>query len=178
LRTVISVHSGPRDGAISKVHSDDKAAVRKGLAVNHASEARSFVPRGNSNGLARLPRASRKDASSVWTDIIGVRSFLSIGAGIFGLGKAYHDDDGKPSFHSAAERVIQRHVAQTLTRQIRDSGDALIPMGNVHHDLREDDSNERSWFPGWYGGLSPDSSLPETTSPTSPLHLDSICSRG
>jgi hypothetical protein len=155
LCAVISMHGGPYDGVTLKVHSDNESAVRQRLAVNDVSECWVFVSRSNPYGIARLPEALGKDASAAWTDIVGVRALFSVGVGIFGLGQAYHHDDGKPSFHSAAERVIQRHVAQTLTRQIRDSGDALIPMGNVHHDLREDDSNERSWFPGRYDGLSP-----------------------
>ena len=55
LRTIISVHGGPRDGTISKAHSNDKAAICQRLAVNDVSEGRRFVPGSNSNEVARLP---------------------------------------------------------------------------------------------------------------------------
>jgi len=171
------VHGGPRDGPILKVHSNDKAAIRQRLAVNDVSECRIFVPRSNSNGIARFPGTSGKEASAAWADIVGVRPLFSIGASIFCLGKAYDDDDGKPSFHPAAERVIKRHVAQTLTGQIRDSGGALIRMGNVRHDLRERDTNERADGPLGGSAVGRLISLPETPPATSRLHLDSICSR-
>jgi len=49
--------------------------------------------------------------------------------------EAYHHDDGESPFHSATERVVQMHFAQTLTGHLRCYG-ALIRLGNVHPDLR------------------------------------------
>ena len=126
------MHCGPRDGATLKVYSDDKAAICQRLAVNDVSEGRSFVPGSNSNEVARLPGANGKEAGTAWTDIIGIGALLFVGIRILCLSKAYDDDDGKASFDSAAERVIQGHVAQTLTGRIRDCGGALIRKGNVH----------------------------------------------
>jgi hypothetical protein len=73
--------------------------------------------------------------------------------------------------------VIQRHVAQTLAGQIRGCRGALIRMGNVRHDLREGDSNERADGPPGGTAVGRLISLPEAPPATSRLDLDSICPR-
>lgn len=138
------MYGGPCDGAISKVQSDDKAAVRQRMAVNHIREGRIFVPRSNPYRIARLPGTKGENASAAWTDIVGIRALLAVGATMPCLGETYYNNDGKPPFHPTTERVIQRHVAQTLTGQIRNCGGALILMQNVHDDLRKGSSNWRA----------------------------------
>jgi hypothetical protein len=98
-----------------EVHSDDKATVVQRLAVNYVPACRIFVPRSNLYRIAKLPGAIGVDASAAWADVIGVRTLFSIGDRAFRLCKAYHHDDGETPFHSATERVVQRHFAQTLT---------------------------------------------------------------
>jgi len=75
------------------------------------------MPRSNLYRISKLPGTNGVDASTAWTDVVGVSTLSSIGARTFRLCEAYHHDDGEPPFHSATERGVQRHFAQTLTGQ-------------------------------------------------------------
>ena len=113
LYAAIFVQGGPHDGGILELYSDAVAVVGQLPTINDRPAGRIFVQWSNPYYVAGLPRVFREYASSVRTNVVGVGSF-SIGARRFTVCEAHHGDDGKPPFRSAAERVVQRYVAQTL----------------------------------------------------------------
>src|SRR5258708_10197390 len=109
------VQSGPRDRGTLKFHSDAIAAVRHSLAINHLSACHIAVQRSNPYHVVRLPRLFRKNASAVRTNVIGVGLLFSVVSRRLRWSEAYRDDDGEPSFHSAAEAVVQGCAASILS---------------------------------------------------------------
>lgn len=109
---VIPLHCGPLDIIAMEFHSDAIAVVRQLLTISYLPAGRITVQWSNPYRVAQLPDVFRKDASTAWTDVIGIRPLLfSIGTCRLTVREAHHDDNGQPPFRPATELVVQRNLA-------------------------------------------------------------------
>lgn len=107
LYAVKSAHGGPRDGAILKLHSDAIAVIRHPLTINDVPANRFFVHGSYQYLVIRLQRLLGEYASAMCTDVIGVRSLLSVGTRTSCHREAYYQNDRKPPFHPATDCLVQ-----------------------------------------------------------------------
>ena len=114
LDAVISAHDGPRDMTILKLHPDAVAVVRQPFAINHLPAGRLFLNGSYHYVVTRLLGVFREQAGPVRADVIRVRPLFAMSTFTFCPFEAHHDDDRITPFHSAIQRVVQRHVAQTF----------------------------------------------------------------
>ncbi len=115
-QSVVSLQSGPCDGAALKFHSDAIAVVRQPLTINHFSACHILVQRSNPYHIVRLPGVFREYASAVWTDVIGKGSLFSIGTRRLTVCEAHNGDNGEPPFDSSVELVVQGYAASISSR--------------------------------------------------------------
>ena len=114
MDAVISAHDGPRDMTILKLHPDAVAIVRQPFAINHLPTGRLFLNGSYHYVVAWLLGVFREYADAVRADVIRVRPLYTMSTFTLCPFEAHHDDDRKPPLHSATQRVVQRHVAQTF----------------------------------------------------------------
>jgi hypothetical protein len=114
---VMSLQSRPSDRMSLEFDSDAITIVWQPLAINHSPASPLLVQRGNLHHFARLPEVRREYASAVRTYVIGERPLFSIGARRLTVRETHYDDDRQPPFYSATGRIVQRGLAQSLTRK-------------------------------------------------------------
>ena len=115
-QVAIFLKSGPGDRAIRELHTDAEAiVVGQLLTINDLPEGRGGMQGSNAYHIAGVPGLFREYAGAVRADVIG-EGLLSIGRRAYQRREAHDDDNRQPPFDAASGAVVQRYLAQTLTR--------------------------------------------------------------
>ena len=115
-QVAIFLKSGPGDRTIRELHTDAEAiAVGQLLTINDLPEGSGGMQWSNAYHIAGLPGLLREYAGAVRADVIG-EGLLSIGRRAYQRREAHDDDNRQPPFDAASGAVVQRYLAQTLTR--------------------------------------------------------------
>src|SRR5439155_2431911 len=132
-QVAVFLKSGPGDRTIRELHSDAEAiVVGQLLTINDLPEGSGGMQGSNAYHIAGLPGLLREYAGAVRADVIG-EGLLSIGRRAYQRREAHDDDNRQPPFDAASGAVVQRYLAQTLTRYLEawrraDSGADVYPV--------------------------------------------------
>ena len=115
-QVAVFLKSGPGDRTIRELHTDAEAiAVGQLLTINDLPEGSGGMQWSNAYHIAGLPGLLREYAGAVRADVTG-EGLLSIGRRAYQRREAHDDDNRQPPFDAASGAVVQRYLAQTLTR--------------------------------------------------------------
>ena len=115
-QVAVFLKSGPGDRTIRELHTDAEAiVVGQLLTINDLPEGRGGMQGSNAYHIAGVPGLFREYAGAVRADVIG-EGLLSIGRRAYQRREAHDDDNRQPPFDAASGAVVQRYLAQTLTR--------------------------------------------------------------